>query len=178
MGLAAVPYIMMAVSAASTFSKGVSARKEAKNKERQQATNNLIIRQAAARSYGDVAKAEGDIYAEEHRESLKNQAAFIRAKGHVLNMAGASGTRGGAVDSMIRDLNQTRGANLNTIASNTGTQLDKIRKQTEDVRYTAQRQQGTKTFSKPSGFSIIAGTVGAGMKGYSAGSSFATVMGE
>jgi hypothetical protein len=174
MGVAAVPYIMMAVSAAAAAQQGMQARAQAKRQERAQSENNYIIRKAAAESYGDVAKAEEDIQVERHEMSLKNTAAFIKARGQVKVMAGATGTYGGAVDSMIRDLNQTRGANMGTLAHNTEVQLDKIRTQQENIRYGAQRQQGTQAFAKPSGFSIALSSIGAGMKGYAAGQDFGT----
>lgn len=162
---------MGALGAASSIVSGLEARSAAQKAEEAQDYNNLIIRQQAANSYGDLSSSERFIQKERHQQTMSDHASFLRAKGEVMAQAAASGTYGGAVDDMVTDLVRTKGANLATINNNAKFKMDDIALQKEEIRLNAQRSQGTQVFEKPSMLSIGLNAAISGMKGYNAGSS-------
>lgn len=170
--LVALPYIMAAVAVAGSVYAGVQQQNLADAEEAQQDKNNKNTTEAAIAAMGDLSPAQRDIQNDSAEEGLKSQADYIRNVSQVNLMSGASGTYGGSVDSMLRDLATTRGRNMSQIVKNRDTQLQDIQKQAEQIRYGARANQDTRLFNKPSGFGIAVSAIGAGAQGYSAGSSF------
>ena len=169
--LVALPYVMAAVSAAGAIYSGVQQKNTVEAEEAQQAINNKNTTEAAIAAMGDLSPAQRDINHDSAEEGLKAQAEYIRNVSQVNVVSGASGTYGGSVDSMLRDLKTTR-----AIVQNRNTQLAEVQKQAEQIRYGARANQDTRTFNKPSGFGIAVSAVGAGAQGYASGSSMAKGM--
>jgi len=174
--LVALPYVMAAVSAAGAIYSGVQQKNTVEAEEAQQAINNKNTTEAAIAAMGDLSPAQRDINHDSAEEGLKAQAEYIRNVSQVNVVSGASGTYGGSVDSMLRDLKTTRGRNMSAIVQNRNTQLAEVQKQAEQIRYGARANQDTRTFNKPSGFGIAVSAVGAGAQGYASGSSMAKGM--
>ena len=165
----AVPFVMMAVSAAGAY---VQAEQQAKAVESAQAdleASNLAARLLTADSYADLGAAKREIEEESLEASLAQQKEYIQAVGRVNLLAGASGTFGGSVDSMLRDLRQTRGANVSKIVKNRNTQLEGLYLNAKNIERQGLASQTTRTFNKPSALATGLGVASAGLQGYSSG---------
>lgn len=173
---AAVPWIMGAMSVASAGVGMIQQSRIASAQQDAQDEQNKQIRMNAAQQYGELGAAEKEAQQESLDQGIAQQKELLQSKGRVNLLAGASGTYGGAVDSMLSDLDTSYGDNLSTITRNRNTQLEDIRTQAENIRYGAQRQQGTRVFSKPSGVSAVAGLAMAGASGYMSGTKLADTM--
>lgn len=168
----AIPIITLVVAVAGSVYAGVKQQQMVNAEEEQQAINNKITTESAIAAMGDLSPAQRDINHDAAEEGIKSQADYIRNVSQVNLLSGASGTYGGSVDSMLRDLKTTRGRNMSAIVQNRNTQLAEVQKQADQIRYGARAQQDTRIFNKPSGFGIAVSAAGAGMQGYSMGSSF------
>lgn len=165
----AIGVVMAVMAVASTVYSGVQARKQAEAQEEQQRINNEVTMQSAVAQMGDLDAATKDTNEDASEEGLKTQADYIRNVSQVNLMAGASGTYGGSVDSMLRDLKTTRGRNMSAIVKNRDTQLGEIQKQAEQIRYGARANMDTRMFNKPSGFGIGLSAVASGVSAYGSG---------
>lgn len=167
--MAAIPVgVMMAISVAASMAGTALSMQNQKNiaeaEQELQAQNNAAIDRAAIAQYGDLSAAEDSIQEQASLEGLEQQKAAIQAKGRVNVLAASSGTYGGSIDSMLRDINATRGQNLTTIAKNRSTQLKEVKLQAEQIRYGAAANKSNRIFSKPSSGEMIAGVGLAGIQ--------------
>lgn len=169
----AIPAIMLVVTVASAVYAGVSARNQASAEEEQQRLNNKSTSEAAVASYGDLSASERDLDTEAAQGGIKAQSEYLRSVGNMNVISGASGTYGGSVDSMLRDLKTTRGRNMSDVVANHTTGLDNVAAQAEQIRYGARANMQTRIFNKPSALGIGLGAVSAGADGYSQGSGIA-----
>jgi biopolymer transport protein ExbD len=167
-----IPYIMAAVAAAGAAASGIQQRQLAEAQEEAQDKNNKQLALDAVAQYADLSAAEKDVHEESLDSSLQQQRAFLQAKGEIEVVAGASGTSGGSVDQMLRDLTQTKGRNLAAISNNRRNALSEIKVQAEQIRYGARARMTSRIFQKPSIGLIALNAANAGMQGYSAASSF------
>lgn len=173
-----MPYIMAAVAAGGAY---VSAQQNAKAIDaayEDQEEANLAARLLAADSYADLGAAKREIEDESLEASLAQQRDYIQAVGRVNLLAGASGTFGGSVDSMLRDIRQTRGANVSKIVKNRNTQLESLALDARNIERHGLASQTTRTFNKPSALATGLSVAGAGLQGYSAGLSLKDQMGQ
>lgn len=158
---------------ASGVISGLQSRYDAEAQQKAQEVNNKEIDKTAVANYSDLSKAEVSIQEQAGLSSLEQQKAYFKARGKVNVLSGASGTAGGSVDSILRDLNQTKGQNIATITKNRRTQLDEIALQSEQIRQGAKASKSNRIFSKPSGgliaLNAIAQTADAGAKYMGAG---------
>jgi len=138
----------------STLVGGLQARKDAEAQQEAQAINNKEIDKTAYANYSDLSRSEVSIQEQAGEASLEQQKAYFKARGRVVNIAGASGTAGGSVDSILSDLNRTKGQNLATITKNRRTQLDEVALQAEQIRQGAKASKSNRVFNKPSGLQI------------------------
>ena len=168
MAVAALPFILGGLSAAQVFVQAEQTKLNAEAQAKAQEQNNQSIRLAAVQQYDDLSRAERDVIEQADLESLDQQRQHIQAQGRVNAMAGASGTYGGSVDSVLRDLVQTRGRNVAAIRSNKKTQLDDIRVQSEAIRFGARAQQGNRVFTKPKAGLVALSAGTAALSSYSA----------
>lgn len=162
----AVPAILAAVSAAAAIKTGLDARKSAQAAGDLQEEQNKNLRISAAQKYNDLIPAQRDTFETSAEDSIQAQAELFRAKGQVNVLAGASGTYGGSVDSMLRDLNATHGQNIRNIVHNRENEISGYKAQAEGIRYGAQREQGNRYFAKPSYLGIGASAVGSAASSY------------
>lgn len=167
----AIPIVMMVVAVAASVYSSVQASNMADAESEQQRLNNEATMEGAVASYGDLTPRERDIDKEASDGGIKAQADYLRSVGNMNVMSGASGTYGGSVDSMLRDLKTTRGRNMSDVVANRTTELDNVKAQAESIRYGARANMQTRLFSKPTGVGMALGAVGAAGSGYSAGSS-------
>jgi hypothetical protein len=165
----AIPIITLVVAAGSAIYSGVAASNQANNEEEQQRLNNESTMKAAVESYGDLTPKERDADKEAAAGGIKAQSDYLRSVGEMNVMSGASGTYGGSIDSMLRDLKTTRGRNISDVVANRTTELDNVRAQAEQIRYGARANMQTRVFSKPSAVGTGLSAVGAGAQGYATG---------
>lgn len=167
----AIPVIMVVMSVATAVYSGVQQQQQAKAEEEQQNLNNKATMDSAIASYGDLTPQERDIETEAANGGLKAQSEYLRSVGSMNLVSGASGTYGGSVDSMLRDLKTTRGKNMSDVVSNRTTELDNVKAQAEQIRYGARANMQTRVFSKPSALGIGLSAVSAAASGASSGMS-------
>jgi hypothetical protein len=165
----AVPLVMMGISAMGAYAQADQNAKAVDAAYRDQEEANLAARLLTADSYADLGAAKREIEEESLEASLTQQKEYIQAVGRVNLIAGASGTFGGSVDSMLRDLRQTRGANVSKIVKNRNTQLEGLYAEARNIERQGLASQTTRTFHKPSALATGLGIAGAGLQGYSAG---------
>ena len=164
--------VMTVISVASAVYSGVQQQKQANAEEEQQRINNKATMDAAIASYGDLTPQERDIDAEAAQGGLRAQAEYLRSVGDLNLISGASGTYGGSVDSMLRDLKTTRGRNMSDVVANRTTELDNVAAHAESIRYGARANMQTRVISKPTALGIGLNAAGAAAQGASAGMSF------
>ena len=130
----AIPWVLASIGTATAIKSGLDQRRAAEAQEDLQEAQNLNMRKAAAQQYNDLIPAQRDVFEAAGEESIGAQAAHFQARGRVNALAGASGTHGGAVDSMLRDLRVTHGRNLRNIAHNRDVELDSIRARRKGIQ--------------------------------------------
>lgn len=162
----------LVVGAASAIYSGVQQGKITDAEEEQQKLNNKATLDSAISAYGDMSAADRDSQEAEQEQGIAAQAQYIQDVGRVNVMSGSSGTYGGSVDVLLRDLATTRGRNVTNIIKNRETEIDDFQRQAESIRYGARANMQTRVFNKPSALGIGLSAVGAGAQGYAAGSSF------
>lgn len=138
----------------STITGGLQSRYDAKAQQQAQEINNKEIDKAAIANYSDISRAESSIQEQAGLASLEQQKAYFKSRGKALVSSGFSGTAGGSVDSILMDLNKTKGQNLSTITKNRRTQLDEIALQAEQIRQGAKASKSNRVFSRPSGLAV------------------------
>jgi len=151
MGAQAASAAAGGLNVASSVAGGLQARYDAEAQQAVQAQNNKEIDKAALANYSDLSRAETSIQEQAGLESLEQQKAYFKTRGQVLVASGANGMSGGSVDTILSDLNRTKGINLATITKNRRTQLDEIALQAEQIRQGAKASKSNRIFSKPSG---------------------------
>lgn len=166
MAVAAIPFILAGLSAASVVVQSNQQKAFAEAQAKAQDQNNKAIRASAIQQYDDLSRSERDAIDQADLESLEQQKLAIQAQGRVNVMSGASGTYGGSVDSVLQDLVQTRGKNIAAIRSNRDTQLEDIRIQSEGIRFGARARQGNRVFAKPRSGIVALQAVTAGVGSY------------
>lgn len=126
----------------------------------QQDINNQIVMDDAINQYAQLSAAERDVAEKASEQLLDNQLTMIQQKENAKLLAGASGTQGASINSMLFDISQTGGANQAAIIQNRANAFDDIRKQADSIRFGARRGQDTRQISKPS----VSQSIGAGMQ--------------
>lgn len=166
----AIPIVMAVVAVASTVYGSVQASNLANAEEDQQRLNNQATMEGAIASYGDLSAHDRDINKEATDGGIKAQAEYLRSVGNMNVVSGASGTYGGSVDSMLRDLKTTRGRNMSDVVANRTTELDNVKSQADQIRYGARANMQTRIFSKPTVVGTALSAIGAGASGFTSGS--------
>lgn len=140
----------MALAAAPSIIGGIQQRKMAEANKKAQDQQNEQLRVAAIQQYDDLSAEEISIREQSNLTGLEQQKQLLRAQAAENNIAGASGTYGGSVDSIMSDLRQTKGKNMASINNQRSAQLDGIKQQAESIRYGARAQMSNRIFHKPS----------------------------
>lgn len=142
--------VSAAASMASTAMSAYQQKQASDAAVKQQEEANKASAVAAASSYDDLSATEIDINKQAADEAVQQQLSLAQAKGRVNLFAAASGTMGGAVDSMLYDLEATKDRNINTILDQRQAGLYSVRQQAEATRWGAIRGSQQQAVSKPS----------------------------
>lgn len=160
---------------AATFANSyLQGNMQADAQAKQQEINNKILMDDAINQYHQLDAAERDINSDSTNQLISNQLSLLERREQAKLMAGASGTQGGSVTSVLQDLAREGGANQAAILDNRAKSLDEITRQAESIRYGARRNADTRVLSRPSAFSSIS----AGLNAYSAGKGASDALGE
>lgn len=128
--------------------------------------NNQIIMNDAINQYGQLGESEHQVQENMLRGLLDNQLDIAAQQANAKLLAGASGTQGGSVNSMLFDIAQTGGRNQANVIYNRNQQLNQITKQADNIRYGARRQMGTRAFARPSVLRSLKGGAQTAMSAY------------
>lgn len=158
--------ISAATAAISTVAQGVQARNQAQAQEEYRKQQNEMAIESMQDQYGQISEAEADARERAAQESINNQEQYAQRKARINLMAAASGTQGLSVDSMMRDLKQQKGRNMNTIITNQDIELQGFRNQAEQVRTGTAGRIDTREIKRPSWAAIGLQTAQAGTQGF------------
>lgn len=147
-------------------------RADYKTQTEMQDYNNQIIMNDAINQYGQLGESEHNVQENMLRSLLDNQLDVAAQQANAKLLAGASGTQGGSVNSMLFDIAQTGGRNQANIIYDRNQQLSQITKQAESIRYGARRQMGTRSFARPSALRALQGGIQTGMSSYNFSQAF------
>lgn len=142
-----IPYIIAAAGAYASYDQG---QKTAKAQEEQQKLNNEATMKSAMNQYSEMSAFEQEANRQNLNDSLDVQADRSRAVGRVNLMTATSGTSGLSMDSLLTDIRQSKGRNMEAINQNRQTDLLNFRSQANSIRYGAARSMDTRTISRPS----------------------------
>ena len=158
------------------FSGDDTAKAMKKAQEEQWRQQLIATRQA----YASVADAERSAAKQYHSEFLDNQISLMQQRAQVALLAGASGTGGSSITSMLNDLTGEAGRNQSTIIDNYENQQINFANQLKSIQMGGQMQM--RTFEKPSAFSTLAkgitGMADAYLTGHQKGTALSKAIGS
>lgn len=150
-------YMMLATTVATTAYTVDAQNKQADAQEEAQKKNNEAVLKSVQNQYSEMGAFEQEAAQRNLNDSLAVQEDRSRAVGRVNLMSGASGTSGVSMDSMLTDIRQSSGRNMNQINQNRSTDLANFRQQAESIRYGGAGQMDNRSITRPS-------MVGAGLE--------------
>ncbi|AUV59353.1 hypothetical protein CrRp3_cds25 [Citrobacter phage vB_CroP_CrRp3] len=104
-------------------------------------------------AYSSVADAERSAAKQYHSDFLNNQISLMQQRAQVAVMAGATGTGGSSITSMLNDLAAEGGRNQSTIIDNYENQQINFANQLKSIQRGGQMQM--RTFDKPSALGTL-----------------------
>ena len=161
--------IAAVTAAGSAMMQGVQARNAAQAAETQRKQKNAAALNSMQDQYSQLSGAEKDSRQRAVEESMANQREYASRRSKISLIAAASGTSGLSVDSMVRDLRQQRGRNMNTIITNQDIELQGFRNQAESIRVGTAARTDNRKIQRPSWAEVGLQTGIAGVQGYAAG---------
>jgi len=161
--------IAAVTAAGSAMMQGIQARNAAQAAETQRKQKNAAALNSMQDQYSQLSGAEKDSRQRAVEESMANQREYASRRSKISLMAAASGTSGLSVDSMVRDLRQQRGRNMNTIITNQDIELQGFRNQAESIRVGTAARTDNRKIQRPSWAEVGLQTGIAGVQGYAAG---------
>lgn len=108
---------------------------------------------ATREAYSSVADAERSAAKQYHSDFLNNQISLMQQRAQVAVMAGATGTGGSSITSMLNDLTAEGGRNQSTIIDNYENQQINFANQLKSIQRGGQMQM--RTFDKPSALGTL-----------------------
>lgn len=129
---------------------GSDEAKAMKKAQEEQWRQQLIATQEA---YKTVADAERSAAKQYHADAISNQASLLQQRAQVALLAGATGTGGNSVSSMLNDLAAEGGRNQSTITDNYENQKINFTNQLKTIQRGGQMQM--REFKKPSAVSTL-----------------------
>ncbi len=129
---------------------GSDEAKAMKKAQEEQWRQQLIATQEA---YKTVADAERSAAKQYHADAIGNQASLLQQRAQVALLAGATGTGGNSVSSMLNDLAAEGGRNQSTIIDNYENQKINFTNQLKSIQRGGQMQM--REFKKPSAVSTL-----------------------
>lgn len=118
--------------------------------------------------YKQLADAERAANKDKHTELLQNQVSLLQQRGQVELLAGASGTGGASISSMLGDLSAQAGNNQSQIIDNYERTQQGFINQAKAIQTGGQMVQ--RQFNKPSAFSSMISGLGSAANAYMSGS--------
>ncbi|UVD33093.1 hypothetical protein [Escherichia phage NTNC80A] len=109
--------------------------------------------EATREAYSSVADAERFAAKQYHSDFLNNQISLMQQRAQVAVMAGATGTGGSSITSMLNDLTAEGGRNQSTIIDNYENQQINFANQLKSIQRGGQMQM--RTFDKPSALGTL-----------------------
>ena len=161
--------ISAVTAAGSAMMQGIQARNAAQAAETQRKQKNAAALNSMQDQYSQLSGAEKDSRQRAVEESMANQREYASRRSKISLIAAASGTSGLSVDSMVRDLRQQRGRNMNTIITNQDIELQGFRNQAESIRVGTAARTDNRKIQRPSWAEVGLQTGIAGVQGYAAG---------
>ena len=161
--------IAAVTAAGSAMMQGIQARNAAQAAETQRKQKNAAALNSMQDQYSQLSGAEKDSRQRAVEESMANQREYASRRSKISLIAAASGTSGLSVDSMVRDLRQQRGRNMNTIITNQDIELQGFRNQAESIRVGTAARTDNRKIQRPSWAEVGLQTGIAGVQGYAAG---------
>ena len=161
--------IAAVTAAGSAMMQGIQARNAAQAAETQRKQKNAAALNSMQDQYSQLSGAEKDSRQRAVEESMANQREYASRRPKISLMAAASGTSGLSVDSMVRDLRQQQGRNMNTIITNQDIELQGFRNQAEQIRVGTASRIDNRKIQRPSWAEVGLQTGIAGVQGFAAG---------
>lgn len=170
--------IAAATMAGQALMQGVQARKQAEQQQEMQKINNRRAIESMQSQYSQLSGAEADARQRAVSDGMDNQIEAARRKSRINLMAAASGTQGLSVDSMMRDISQQQGRNLNTIVSNQDIELQGFRNQAEQIRVGTEGRIDNRKIQRPSWAEVGLSTASSAAQGYMTGQDLTASLGN
>lgn len=146
--------------------QGIEARNQAERQAEYQKQQNRRAIESMQDQYSQLSGAEADARERAVQEGMNNKLEAAKRKSQINLMAAASGTQGLSVDSMMRDISQQRGRNMNTILRNQDIELQGFRNQAEQIRTGTADRIDNRKIQKPSWAEIGINTGAQALQGY------------
>ena len=126
--------------------------------------------------YRQLGQQEYEANKEYHSQLLQNQQSLMQKRGEVELLAGATGTGGGSITSMLSDLTGDAGRNQEQIVSNYENQMAGFVNAAKSIQSGGRMQM--RSFDKPSAFSAITGGLAGAASAYSKGADVGKKFGD
>lgn len=152
---------------------GSDEAKAMKKAQEEQWRQQLIATQEA---YKTVADAERSAAKQYHADAISNQASLLQQRAQVALLAGATGTGGNSVSSMLNDLAAEGGRNQSTIIDNYENQKINFTNQLKSIQRGGQVQM--REFKKPSAVSTLVQGIPSLASAYVTGSKSGMALGK
>lgn len=131
---------------------------------------------ATQEAYKTVADAERSAAKQYHADAISNQASLLQQRAQVALLAGATGTGGNSVSSMLNDLAAEGGRNQSTIIDNYENQKINFTNQLKSIQRGGQMQM--REFKKPSAVSALVQGIPSLASAYVTGSKSGMALGK
>lgn len=132
--------------------------------------------EATREAYSSVANAERSAAKQYHSDFLNNQISLMQQRAQVAVMAGATGTGGSSITSMLNDLTAEGGRNQSTIIDNYENQQISFANQLKSIQRSGQMQM--RTFDKPSALGTLVKGIPSLASSYVTGSKAGMALGK
>lgn len=132
--------------------------------------------EATREAYSSVANAERSAAKQYHSDFLNNQISLMQQRAQVAVMAGATGTGGSSIASMLNDLTAEGGRNQSTIIDNYENQQINFANQLKSIQRSGQMQM--RTFDKPSALGTLVKGIPSLASSYVTGSKAGMALGK
>lgn len=152
---------------------GSDEAKAMKKAQEEQWRQQLIATQEA---YKTVADAERSAAKQYHADAISNQASLLQQRAQVALLAGATGTGGNSVSSMLNDLAADGGRNQSTLIDNYENQKINFTNQLKSIQRGGQMQM--REFKKPSAMSTLVQGIPSLASAYVTGSKSGKALGK
>lgn len=140
-----------------------------RKQQNEQWKQQMINTREQYRQLGQAQTAANQEYGE---QLIDNQVSLLQQRAQVELLAGASGTGGASISSMLSDLNGQAGRNQSTIVRNYENQQQSFVNQAKAIRTGGQMQM--RSFEKPSAFASLVSGVGSAASAFVGGAKTAS----